>query len=449
MKKLTISIILVLFSINVATAQNFASPECIRWDPVNSHYLVSNVAGYILSVDPETLDRTEFANDGLRGPKGMVVVGDVVYVTDLTEVEGFSLVDGSQVFHLAVTGSAFLNGITADKDGILYAADTDKGTVFKIDPATATASVLASSNLTGINGVFYDEENNRLIAVLWKTNAPVTSVSLADGSVTVLLETTYSNLDGITRDNCGNYYFSSWGTNTVYVTSNDFADAPTAFYTGLSGPADIFFDEITQELWVPKFNANAIVRKQVFLPCVAPQLVSPENGSTEQASRNLELSWSGVPHAKSYKIEVSLSPTFESVLLALGAGEPSVTIEELDLNKEYFWRVAATDGSVYSDYSQEFSFTTEESSSTNNLVIDLKLSSYPNPVSEQLTITADHPDQQLDLKIVNLSGQQLKEFRHSHQTRVQVDVSGWPTGGYMLLWETSKGQHGSKKFIVR
>ena len=99
MKNLSVSFILLLLSINVSIAQNFSSPECIRWDPVNEVYLVSNVAGYILSVDPESLARTEFANAGLTAPKGMVVVGDVVYVTDLTEVEGFSLADKSQVFH--------------------------------------------------------------------------------------------------------------------------------------------------------------------------------------------------------------------------------------------------------------------------------------------------------------------------------------------------------------
>ena len=72
-------------------------------------------------------------------------------------------------------------------------ADTDVGKIFKIVIDTKAVSDLASTRLTGANGVFFDQPNNRLITVPWKASAPVSEVDLDTGAVSVLINTPYSN----------------------------------------------------------------------------------------------------------------------------------------------------------------------------------------------------------------------------------------------------------------
>ncbi|MBI4715890.1 MAG: hypothetical protein HY760_08145, partial [Nitrospirae bacterium] len=68
----------------------------------------------------------------LHAPKGLAVVGDVLYVTDIDAVRGFDKETGN-VLHtidLKKKGALFLNDLTVDDQGVLYVSDT---TVF-VDP---------------------------------------------------------------------------------------------------------------------------------------------------------------------------------------------------------------------------------------------------------------------------------------------------------------------------
>ncbi len=452
MKQLALLLSLVFISNFTLLGQNYNSPECIRWDPVNEQYLVSNVGGFILAVDPETQTRTEFANAGLTGPKGMVVVDGVVYVTDVTEVEGFLLSDGSHIFHLAVNGAAFLNGITTDTKGNLYAADTNLGKVFKIVIETKVVTTFATTGLTGINGVWLDQNENRLIAVFWRNNSPVSSISLEDGSVSTLLSTSFSNLDGITQDNCGDFYFSSWGSNSVYKVKSDFTEDAEVVLSNLNGPADIFFDQNTQQIWVPNFNSNSIRSEIAFLKCLTPMPHTPEDGSENQWSKNLEFAWEGVNHAKSYRIEISLTPIFADVILALGVGETSVTVESLDLNTTYYWRVSASNGGTYTDFSPVYTFKTEESSGVDNVNISRDLRVFPNPASSKIGLIWEQGSYRIQkIEILNISGQEVwsKNIEKSSPGYEYLDVSNWPRGVYFVKAITDNSILFHKKIIVR
>ncbi len=441
---------LLLFTISV-NAQNYNSPECVRWDPFNEKYLVSNVAGntngYILHLDPVSLERVEFANAGLKGPKGMTVVNNIVYVSDVNEVEGYNLETGEHVFHVAVPGSAWLNGITADSDGNLYVGDTDTGIIHKIIPSTQAVSNFVTSGVSGVNGVLYDQPNNRLLACFWKANSPISAIDLATATVTNLLATPYSNLDGIARDNCGNVYFSSWGSNRVYRTNADFTVDPVVFESELNGPADIFFNTATQELCVPNFTSNTVKIVPVFLSCVVPQLQEPADGAENQSSKNLGLSWTSVPHIKSYKIELSLTPVFTEVVLAMASGSPDIIVETLDLNTTYYWRVSATDGGAYSDFSSTFTFKTEVSSNVEEHDLNKELRVFPNPASEKIGLVWDESITRINqIQVLNLTGQvvwQIDLPNHSKSYQY-IDIKEWSRGLYLV-----KCQQDDQGVIVR
>ncbi|MCK4696293.1 MAG: T9SS type A sorting domain-containing protein [Candidatus Cloacimonetes bacterium] len=79
------------------------------------------------------------------------------------------------------------------------------------------------------------------------------------------------NLDGLTRDAEGNYYFSSWQTNSVYVIDGEFLNSPELFSSHNDDPADIYFDIENNLLVVPLFFTSQVE----FIP--GPVNYSSEN----------------------------------------------------------------------------------------------------------------------------------------------------------------------------
>jgi hypothetical protein len=72
--------------------------------------------------------------------------------------------------------------------------------------------------------------------------SPIQAINLADSTVTILVYTNRHNLDGITEDNEGNVYISSWTTRSVYMYDSLFTFPPQFIYYNANAPADIFYD---------------------------------------------------------------------------------------------------------------------------------------------------------------------------------------------------------------
>jgi hypothetical protein len=119
------------------------------------------------------------------------------------------------------------------------------------------------------NGIIYDEANNRCVFVNWGANANIMQLNLADSSVSVVQTTTYSNIDGIARDNNNNYYISCWGNNSIVRFTNNFSASPEIVATGLNKPADIYYNLLTDTLAVPNSGNNTITLLN-FAPAPPP-----------------------------------------------------------------------------------------------------------------------------------------------------------------------------------
>jgi Secretion system C-terminal sorting domain len=83
-------------------------------------------------------------------------------------------------------------------------------------------------------------------------------VSLVDSTVAVLKTTTFSNIDGIAMDKQGRYYVAHWGGNAVHRYNHDFLQAPVSITTGLSSPADIYYNIQTDTLGIPNSGNNTV-----------------------------------------------------------------------------------------------------------------------------------------------------------------------------------------------
>lgn len=155
---------------------------------------------------------------GLHAPKGMAMVGEILYVADIDRVLGFHAQSGRQVFALDVAGAQFLNDIVALEGGRLLVSDTQSGAIYELDTRKKHASVWLrlDSSLAGGNGMLLDSKRNALFVVTYdpsgKHKGSVLCVGLHDKRVEVLVPK-LGDLDGIAWARNGDLLVSDWGEN--------------------------------------------------------------------------------------------------------------------------------------------------------------------------------------------------------------------------------------------
>lgn len=258
--------IVALFFILLAfqgNSQILNSPESILFDPVSQLYLVSNAGsgtsgGSLVYFDPLTNNLTSFVSTGVSSPKGMAIINNMVYVTDVTSVRGFSLESHENLFNLDIPGSSFLNDMTSDGT-LLYVSDNAVNKIFVIDIQQASSTILCEDpDLQSPNGILYDGQENRLLICSFRSNSPIQEFNLASSILNTLTTSTLSQLDGLAMDVNRNVYVSSWASNAVFRFDPDFSSDPVEVSNGHFGPADIFINSETNELLVPNFSNNTI-----------------------------------------------------------------------------------------------------------------------------------------------------------------------------------------------
>ncbi len=252
-----ITTLLVVLTSGVLFSQTYSGPESVEYDYANSRWLIANTTSHQVLARSSTGVLTVFATGLVSGPYGIEIVGDVLYCCSGASVKGYSLATGANVFNVNV-GATFLNGLTHDNSGNLYATDFSGKKIYKIETATQNFSTLATNLVQSPNGIVYDGANNRCVFVNWGSNAPIKAINLTTNAVTTLLATTHGNCDGISRDAAGNYYISTWGSQNVLRYDSAFANAPVSVATGLSNPADIFVNTVDNVLGIPNSSNNTV-----------------------------------------------------------------------------------------------------------------------------------------------------------------------------------------------
>lgn len=246
-----------------AFSQLLNSPESVVFDKQYKRYIVSNAGntqtgGSIVTMDPITHDYSNFVVDEINSPKGLVIVNNLLYCTDVNTVRGFNLEDATQVFQVDVPGASFLNDIASDNSN-LYVSDSKENSIFKIEIASENSEKICKDNgLIAPNGVYFDERQDRLLICSFRQNSPIQAFDLKLKQLVTLSATTLNQLDGITLDTDGNCYVSSWADDAVYKFDLGFNDGPKIFSNNHSGPADIFYTPEFNLIAIPNFKSNTI-----------------------------------------------------------------------------------------------------------------------------------------------------------------------------------------------
>ena len=258
--------------------EGVATPESVLYDAANDRYLVSNINGtpttadnngYIMEISGDgKVTKPKFIAGGadkvkLDAPKGSAIVGNVLYVADITVVRKFDPKNGAPKGDIPVKDAVFLNDVAAAPDGRVFVSDSGvkegpKGlepaggdAVYVIDKAGKVKPVAKMKELGGPNGVLVLDKK----LVVNSLNAD-TVYSLNDkGEMQEVTHLPKGGLDGLVAVG-DNLLVSSWQASAVYRGKLGGTFEPVIH--GVKGPADIGFDTKRSRVLVPRFMDNAV-----------------------------------------------------------------------------------------------------------------------------------------------------------------------------------------------
>ncbi len=264
-------------TVSFLQAQNLLNePESVVYDSPRNRYLVSNQRdGNIVEIDSSGAMR--LFSSALFVARGMQIVGDTLYVTSGRRFAAFNLLTAQQTVDIPISGAQFLNDVVLAA-GNLYISDSFANQVFKFNLQTQSVSTFVSSGLSFPNGLLLDQANNRLLLVSFRSQSPVQAISLADSSVSTVVPTNFTNLDGLAMDRSGYIYVSSFGNGIVVRYSPDFSSGPETISSGHSAPADIFINNDDDILAIPNLGGNRVDFRQITpVTSVPEEPISPRD----------------------------------------------------------------------------------------------------------------------------------------------------------------------------
>jgi hypothetical protein len=248
-----IALLWASFSLN---AQNFAG-ESLEYDAQQNRFFSSANGGSI--VQRAANGEISFFGSGLQATHGMEVMNNTLFAIAGSNVFGYDLDTETQVMQLTIPGATFLNGMASDGNSRLWVTDFSAKRIIEIDVSdysNPTSEVVVANTVTTPNGIVYDETEDRLIFVNWGSNAPIKEVILSDYSVNTLMNTGLGNVDGVDKDNLGNFYISSWSPNRITRYNSDFSTAEIISAPGITNPADICYALEIDTLAIPNGNGT-------------------------------------------------------------------------------------------------------------------------------------------------------------------------------------------------
>jgi len=256
-------IIIILLIPTLFQAQNLLNnPESVVYDSIYKRYLVSNCGdGNIIQIDSS--GQQDYFNTELTYTLGLHIVGDTLFVSSnegiYSGIVGFLLSTGEIIFHVDIPEKQLLNDITSDLSGNLYVTDCDADKIYKVSISEKTYTTFIDSGVGYPNGILYDFTQNRLLVLnCLLPKRPLISINIDDASISTIVETGLNSIDGLTSDNNGFFYFSSWETDNIYRYDPSFIYPAEIVSSGHTDPADIFFNKNSGVLVIPNFNSNSI-----------------------------------------------------------------------------------------------------------------------------------------------------------------------------------------------
>lgn len=251
-----------------AVVTGFEVPECVLVDPSTGAAYVSNIqaaeGGYWSDDGQAFLSRLKPGGaldllkwrpstpaTPLNAPKGMCLVGRILYVADNTVVRRFDLKTGVTLPVLTDTHWKKLNDMAGDGQ-VPYVSDTETGQIWKL----ATQGHQVVTTVPGANGLTF--AGAKMYAVSWGAHE-VYEVNPAGGAkpIAFSLAKHFKALDGIEVLDDGTFLVSDNLGNAVFTISPDRKTVRKVLTS--TAPADIGIDRTRKLVYVPEFSQRRVL----------------------------------------------------------------------------------------------------------------------------------------------------------------------------------------------
>lgn len=238
-------------------------PESVLYDAGNKVLYVSNIDGAPDGKDGKGsigkigLDGKIISTDwvpGLNAPKGMALVKNTLWVSDIDEVAAIDIKTGQITKRIKIDGAGFLNDVAADAKGDVYVSDSKTKKVHKIE--NGKASVLLE-NLQGPNGLLC---YNKDLYVL--DNGTFNKVG-KDNKLQQLASGIEGHTDGIENVQGDEFIVSCWQGVVYYVKADGTVQKMLDTRGEKINSADIGYDAKNKIVYVPTFFKNSVVAYQL------------------------------------------------------------------------------------------------------------------------------------------------------------------------------------------
>ncbi len=256
-------------------AQGFSHPESVILDEDNNVLYVSNMAdkeegdGFISKVKPsgEVIEARWIT--GLNDPKGLLLDGDKLYVTDNTELVEMSISNGEISKRTAVKNAVSLNDITQDEAGSIFISDMGQNSIYMKPGEMAINNMMMSDHQKGEFTELIKSDQlstpNGLLAVgdhlyvaSWGENQDgnLLRLDLDTGEIQNVTNKGIGNLDGIQKASNDSFYVSDWATGSIYRIDKDGNTQQVVSSEKSAG--DILFHEKENVLVLPMNLQNEV-----------------------------------------------------------------------------------------------------------------------------------------------------------------------------------------------
>jgi len=190
---------------------------------------------------------------GLSAPRGMGIVGNVLYVTDNDQIVAIDKATGKISKAWNVKGATYLNDVATAEDGTVYFCDSNSSSIYKLSNNEVTTFVDRDTTLGGSNGIYVDGPSLMLTGM---KSGKVLRMDIKTHAVQQVAEGIGAG-DGIEKYKSG-WLASDWNGAIHYIGSDgDVMEILNSIEAKLN-TADIEVIEEKNLLLIPTFFGNTV-----------------------------------------------------------------------------------------------------------------------------------------------------------------------------------------------
>ncbi len=239
------------------------TPESVLYDHELGIIFVSNINnspsekdgnGFISLLNTDGKIKNLEWVSGLSAPKGMAIFDGKLYVSDIDEVVEIDIPKAKIIKKYPVEGATFLNDVAVCKNGMVFISDSDQKKIHVLKDGKINLWH-HDDEMGRINGLFTEKGK------LYIGSDRIFQADLKTKEVKVI-QTNCGGIDGLEKDNDGNFVFSNWLGRIFYLEDGNMTKMVDSTKEKIN-TADIDFALELDLLLVPTFFKNQVVAYKI------------------------------------------------------------------------------------------------------------------------------------------------------------------------------------------